>query len=138
MIRDIAHIPLATRSKIRSAEDFSLLLEYYRPYKTKWYRIHDNVRSRSIIAVHGFWEDQQSNRQLGKQEGETHWHRISLDSRQCIISIAYLNQCYIYDKGSYIILAFFLFGKTCFGLNSYCIQYHIMATYIAPLVHKWF
>jgi hypothetical protein len=29
-----------------------------------------------------------------------------------------------------------LFGKTSFGLNSYCIQYHIMATYIAPPVHK--
>ncbi len=61
--------------------------------------------------------------------------------KSCIIisiSIAYLNQCFIYDKGSYIILAFFLFGKTCFGLNSYCIQYHIMATYIDPLVHKWF
>jgi hypothetical protein len=40
-----------------SAEDFrSLLLEYYRPYKTKWYRIHDDVRSRSIIAVHGVSE----------------------------------------------------------------------------------
>jgi TM2 domain-containing membrane protein YozV len=29
-----------------------------------------------------------------------------------------------------VILAFFLFGKTSFGLNSYCIQYHIMATYL--------
>jgi hypothetical protein len=26
------------------------------------------------------------------------------------------------------ILLFFLFGKTSLGLNSYCIQYHIMAT----------
>jgi len=75
VIKDIAHIPFATRSKIGSAENFrSLLREYYRPYKTNWYRIYDNIRSHSIIAP--FMEflggSAKSNRQLGKQEGETH------------------------------------------------------------------
>ncbi|HEY6164005.1 MAG TPA: hypothetical protein VIW25_03785 [Nitrososphaeraceae archaeon] len=63
MIRDIAHIPFATRSKTGSAEGFrSLLLEYYRSYKTKWYieytTMLDLVPS-SRRSWWSFWEDQQ-------------------------------------------------------------------------------
>jgi len=41
---------------------------------------------------------------------------VLVQPKPSIISSACLNQCFIYDKGSYIILAFFLFRKTSFGL----------------------
>ncbi|HZI69890.1 MAG TPA: hypothetical protein VFD60_01905 [Nitrososphaeraceae archaeon] len=64
VIKDIAHIPFATRSKIGSAENFrSLLREYYRPYKTNWYRIYDNMTILDLVPSSrrswSFWEDQQ-------------------------------------------------------------------------------